>query len=151
MRIELLRAKNRSAGPLRLSCQSPTVDGWKIANLSDAYMTRSNSQLWFWTAVLTAAIEFFTCLLRFGLRLQSTRDTASTIGQLTCGLRIHHSYVGAAIVLMSCWLWNRQPRVTWWLLIIGLSLVFSDLIHHFLVLWPIEGSPQFDLVYPAHE
>jgi hypothetical protein len=33
-------------------------------------------------------------------------------------------------------------------LAIGLGLFFSDVIHHFLVLWPIEGNPQFDLWYP---
>lgn len=109
---------------------------------------RTNRQLWIWTVILTAGIEVFTCVLRFGLRLESTRDTASTIGRLTCGIRIHHGYVGGVVVLVACWLWTRYPRLSWWMLIIGLSLVFSDLIHHFLVLWPLEGSPQFDLVYP---
>ena len=51
----------------------------------------------FWTIV----VEVFTCVMRFGARLESTKDTASTIGRLTFGLRIHHSYVGAAIALIA--------------------------------------------------
>ncbi|MEQ9406294.1 MAG: hypothetical protein RIK87_01155 [Fuerstiella sp.] len=101
-----------------------------------------------WAVGLTVAIEAFTCLLRFGLRLQSTRDTASTIGHLTCGLRIHHSYIGGVLMLVACWLWDRYSAASWWLLAIGLGLFFSDMIHHFMVLWILEGSPQFDLVYP---
>jgi len=30
---------------------------------------------------------------------------------------------------------------------IGLALVLSDHIHHFIVLWYFVGSPQFDLFY----
>jgi hypothetical protein len=29
-------------------------------------------------------------------------------------------------------------------------LIFSDLAHHFIVLWPITGSPEFDIIYPDH-
>ena len=35
-----------------------------------------------------------------------------------------------------------------WMVIVGLALIKSDLIHHFLVLWPITGRHEFDLVYP---
>lgn len=96
----------------------------------------------------TVLFEVITCVLRFGCRLESTRDTASTIGRLTCGVRIHHSYIGALLILLACWLWDRFPRVTWWALTIGLGLFLSDLIHHFLVLWLVDGDPQFHLVYP---
>jgi len=87
--------------------------------------------------------------MRFGLHLESTRDTASTIGRLTCGVRVHHSYVGAAMVLVACWFWMRYPRASWWTLAVGLALFLSDIIHHFLVLWIVTGSPQFDLTYGA--
>ena len=33
-------------------------------------------------------------------------------------------------------------------LLLGAALFLSDMVHHFLVLWPVTGSPQFDLVYP---
>lgn len=51
-------------------------------------------------------------------------------------------------MLLACWLWDRHPKTSWWMLAIGLGLFFSDLIHHFLVLWPVVGSPQFDVFYP---
>jgi len=35
-----------------------------------------------------------------------------------------------------------------WTMVMGLSLFLSDVIHHFLVLWPIVGDPEFHLVYP---
>ena len=36
-----------------------------------------------------------------------------------------------------------------WGLRIGGALFASDLIHHFAVLWPVTGSPGFDLRYPG--
>ena len=107
----------------------------------------SNRTLALYAIALTAVFELLTCVMRFGLQMESTRDTASTVGKLTCGIRIHHSYIGAFTILVACWLWDKKPNRAWWLLMIGLGLFFSDLIHHFLVLWPITGSPQFDLVY----
>lgn len=109
----------------------------------------SGAALWWWAIGLTLAFELLTVVLRYGFRLQSTRDTASTIGRLTCGIRIHHSYIGGVMMVIACGLWRRYPRVSWWLLAIGLGLFFSDLIHHFLVLWPLEGDPQFHLMYPS--
>jgi hypothetical protein len=102
-----------------------------------------------WAVGLTIAFELLTVFLRYGLQLESTRDTASTVGRLTCGIRIHHSYIGGVMMLLACCLWDRSPRLMWWMLVIGLGLFFSDLIHHFLVLWPLEGDPQFHLVYPS--
>ncbi len=98
--------------------------------------------------LLTIVIEAVTCLLRFGCRLESTKHTASTIGMLTCGIRIHHGYIGGGAMLLACWLWERFPVASKWLLVVGLALFVSDAVHHFLVLWPVTGSPQFDLVYP---
>lgn len=109
----------------------------------------SNQQLSIAAIGLTVAFEVLTCVLRFGLKLESTRDTASVLSHLTCGYRIHHSYIGGAMMLLAAILWNRLPRMMSWCLAIGLGLFFSDLIHHFLVLWPIFGSPQFDLTYPT--
>lgn len=97
---------------------------------------------------ISAAItELATVVLRFGLNLQSTRDTASTVGLLTFGLRIHHGYIGVFLLLLG-WCFPRGHRNALW--IVAIALILSDLAHHFLVLWPIEGSPQFDLVYPDH-
>ena len=109
----------------------------------------TNRQLVWWSIWLTVAFELLTCALRFGAGLESTRDTASTVGILTCGLRIHHSYVGAVVIVVAMFLLNRRPMLGRYGLIIGIALLFSDLIHHFLVLYPITGSPHFHLWYPG--
>ena len=97
---------------------------------------------------LTIFIELVTALFRFGFQLESTKHTASTVGMLTGGIRIHHGYVGVVMCLASAFFKGDRRFYSQVLWIIGSSLVLSDLIHHFLVLWPITGSPQFDLVYP---
>ena len=96
----------------------------------------------------TFVFEAITCVMRFGMRLESTRDTASTVGRLTFGIRIHHSYIGIVVVLIAWRVWSRYPKRSRWLMMIGIGLFASDMIHHFLVLWPVTGSPCFDLVYP---
>ena len=50
----------------------------------------TNQMLFLWAIALTLIFEVITCVMRFGLKLESTRDTASTIGRMTCGLRSHH-------------------------------------------------------------
>lgn len=99
------------------------------------------------TLIWTVIFEAVTCLLRFGLRLESTRDTASTIGVLTFGLRIHHSYIGVALIPIAMLIERHRPQMGRHVLMIGIALVLSDLIHHFIVLWYFAGSPQFDLFY----
>lgn len=94
-----------------------------------------------------AILEGITCLMRFGLELESSRDTAF-LATLTFGVRIHHGYVGAAVMLVGALL-GRHPTLARLLIIAGLGLLVSDLVHHFAVLWPITGSPEFDLVYPT--
>jgi len=106
-------------------------------------------QVIIYAILLTVLIEGVTVFFRFGLEMESTRDTASTVGQFTGGIRIHHGYIGLLAVLIAAALLRRRPWAARWLLVIGLALVASDLVHHFLVLWPIVGSPQFDLVYPS--
>lgn len=96
---------------------------------------------------LTLGIEAVIVFFRFGLGLEAARDTAGTIGALTGGLRIHHGYIGILIVLAAAGVWRKRPQAAPWLLAVGLALVCSDLIHHFLVLWPVTGSPEFHLTY----
>ena len=96
--------------------------------------------------ILTLLIETITLILRFGCKLESTTDTKSFIAPLTFGIRIHHGYIGLAILLLTyaCF---RKSKFAAWLYPIGIALFLSDIIHHFLVLWPIIGTPQFDLTY----
>ena len=105
---------------------------------------------------IVAAIVFesITLFFRFYLELQSTRDTA-IIAAFTGNLRIHHGYLGVLIILACLFIPSpdRQDRpdkirIRHWLLVLGIGLVISDLLHHFVYLWLISGSPQFDLVYP---
>ena len=95
--------------------------------------------------LLAAAIEIVTCLLRFSLHLEAARDTR-VLGGLTFGLRIHHGYVGLAMMIAGLLAargpWRRR------LLVVGAALALSDLVHHFVVLWFVIGDPQFHLVYP---
>ena len=96
--------------------------------------------------ILAAVFEVLTMLSRFGFDLQATRDTR-ILADCTCGVRIHHGYVGLLLVPLA-WCFPRGMRHALWIVAIG--LICSDLAHHFLVLWPLTGSPQFDLIYPNH-
>ncbi len=109
----------------------------------------TTKQLVHWSFLLTAVLETITCVLRFGFGLSSTRDTASTIGRLTLGVRIHHGYIGFAMLLVGYAILRRYPVLAKVTLVVGGGLFFSDMIHHFLVMWPITGDPHFHLWYPA--
>ncbi|MBL4849703.1 MAG: hypothetical protein JKY65_29590 [Planctomycetes bacterium] len=89
--------------------------------------------------------EALTVFSRFGLAFESQRDTAA-LGQLTFGIRIHHGYVGV-LFLGLAWLLRTTPSRRNAALALGVALLFSDLVHHFAVLWPITGTHQFFLVY----
>jgi hypothetical protein len=97
-----------------------------------------------WGLALAVPIELITDLARFGLNLQATRDTG-VLAHLTFGLRIHHGYLGLLLCMLA---WLRPGLWRNLALVLGAALLTSDLAHHFAVLWPITGSPQFDLVYP---
>ena len=109
----------------------------------------SATQVALFGLVLAVAIEALTIWTRFGLGLQATRDTGF-IGTLTFGVRVHHGYVGVLLAILGSWLFpnNIGLRNVCWM--IALALILSDLMHHFLVLWPTTGSPEFDLVYPSN-
>lgn len=107
-----------------------------------------------WAIGLTLAFEAITILFRFGFKVQATRDTAKYVARFTRGLRVHHGYWGVpmlALGVVGLGLSVGPVLAAAWLMIIGLALIKSDLVHHFLVLWPITGSHDFDLVYPERE
>ena len=97
-----------------------------------------------WGIAFAFACELLTVILRFGFTLQSTRDS-QFLSELTFGYRIHHGYLGVALLLVSIVLSHSAMRNL--LIIIGLGLLISDAIHHLLVLWSITGSPEFDIRY----
>lgn len=95
--------------------------------------------------ILAILLEAITIAGRYGFGLQTTRETAF-IATFTFGLRVHHGYIGLFLLVLG-WCFPRGIKHLLW--IVAFGLILSDLAHHFLVLWPIEGSPQFDLVYPS--
>lgn len=107
----------------------------------------STKQISWWIISGAAGIELLTIALRFGLELQATRDTASNIGVLTGGIRIHHGYIGILLLIISLVLWRYTRPFAQRMLIIGAALLISDLIHHFVVLWLLTGNPEFNILY----
>jgi len=96
---------------------------------------------------LALAFELLTCLFRFGFGFESTRDTG-WLSAITFGFRIHHGYLGLLLAFIAVVCFPKRNGYRNILLVLATALVASDLAHHFLVLWPITGSPQFDLTYP---
>ncbi|GAB5405945.1 MAG: hypothetical protein Aurels2KO_41760 [Aureliella sp.] len=97
-------------------------------------------------AVLTVVLELVTCGCRFGLGLQSTRDTG-WISAFTFGFRIHHGYIGVLFIAVALLAISKAGFLRRLVIVVGAALLLSDLIHHFLVLWPLTGDPQFDIRY----
>jgi cardiolipin synthase len=105
-------------------------------------------QILIWSLILTVVFEAITLLFRFVFTLQSNESTLSNVGWMTGGIRIHHGFFGVLLLLVALWIRSRQAVLVSWLIIVGGALIASDLVHHFLVLWPLTGDPQFSLVYP---
>ena len=107
--------------------------------------SRSPRQALLWGVLLAVAFEAFTCLLRFGLGLQSAQD-ASWVAYITFGYRVHHGFIGVALIALAP-MWPR-PGFRNLLIALGVGLALSDVMHHTL-LWLLTGSAEFDLVYPS--
>mmetsp|Transcript_17682 Transcript_17682/g.33533 ORF Transcript_17682/g.33533 Transcript_17682/m.33533 type:complete len:193 (-) Transcript_17682:8-586(-) len=135
--------------PIMRSIRGSSVGAQRAARLRRTITLRR-------TIMFTALFEGVTCFMRFGLGLQSTRDTSS-LAKYTGGLRIHHGYLGIVLATVS-YLWCQDRSTTGsssssnhihlWMFPVGCALIISDLIHHFIVLYATTGDPQFDLVYP---
>ncbi len=100
--------------------------------------------------LLTIVFELITVWFRFGRGLSASRTTAS-VGRITRGVRIHHGYVGVVIAGGAGAASVFAPPFAEPLLSLAIGLILSDLVHHFLVLWPITGSHEFHLRYPMDE
>lgn len=96
--------------------------------------------------VLTGPVEAITCFNRFVLGLR-TKDHLDLLTTLTFGLRIHHGYVGLAmLVVWAACAGVRRLRDRWWhswLLAGGIACVLSDAVHHFIVLKLVTGCTEF--------
>ena len=94
---------------------------------------------------LTILIEGGVAILRFVFGLEATRDT-ERMSLLFDGLRIHHGYIGV-LMLVLAGIFREFRGFRNLMLLIGGALILSDLFHHFVILWPITGSPHFDVYY----
>src|SRR4051794_27372478 len=97
---------------------------------------------------LAATLAFEALTLLFDFALCSDNSPTAHLDWLTYGVRIHHGFLGLLLLLLALLLRSRRAVGVPWLIVIGFGLVFSDLLHHFLVLWPITGDPQLTLFYP---
>lgn len=105
---------------------------------------------WILLAVgLTVLFEAATLALRVGAGLQSPVATAG-LASFTFGLRIHHGYIGLAMLASAPFLKARFPGSWDRISAVGVGLVLSDAIHHGAALWALTGCPSFDLFYPCH-
>ena len=102
----------------------------------------------FWVCLLTVLFEGITAFFRFGLGWEATRDTKRLIAPLTGQIRIHHAYIGLAMLPFAAALRKKYPVFAFRLLVFGAALFLSDMIHHFCVLKPLTGNSEFYLVYP---
>jgi hypothetical protein len=72
------------------------------------------------------------------------RESTKAIAGLTLGLRIHHGYIGLLIMAAASFLTGKYKQYAF---IAGAAMFLSDVIHHFIVLKLITGSPEFDIFY----
>ena len=93
-------------------------------------------------ALFFAAI---TAVLRIGGNLSMQRNT-QWVAQMTFGVRIHHGYVGLLLLILAAVRpWRRDRRKQ--MCLMGIALVVSDALHHFVVLWIFTGAPEFNFLY----
>ncbi len=97
---------------------------------------------------LTALIEGLTVLARFGLRWESQHMTRSTVGRLSFGWRIHHGYLILPLAIAAALMWSSMPMLAGWTLALGIAMLLSDLIHHFVVLHRWAGYHEWYWRYP---
>lgn len=91
--------------------------------------------------------EAGTAFFRFGLGMETTKTTASWLGPLLLGIRIHHLYVGVVIGVIGA-IFRPISAIRNLLYSSAIMLITSDLAHHFIVLKLAIGSCEFDLFYP---
>lgn len=98
-----------------------------------------------WGTVAALGVTGVSAFLRFRMGYRAAVVTRG-LARFTGGWRIHHGYPGVLLMLVAALpVWEAGLRNLF--LLVGWTLLLSDLLHHFAVLWPLTGSPQFDLRY----
>ncbi len=88
-------------------------------------------------------IELASMLMRFVFKISSKEVYVKIMRKfkLKRFYHFHHLFLGMIIALFFYFYWHEI------LFNIGLGIISSDLIHHFVVLWLIMGNPEFHIVY----
>ena len=88
-------------------------------------------------------IELATILVRFVFKVSSKEVYVKIMRKfrLKKFYHFHHLFLGVIVALIF---YSFEQD---FLFNIGLGIVSSDLIHHFIVLWLIMGNPEFHVVY----
>jgi len=94
---------------------------------------------------LALVIELVTVGIRFGLGLNAPEST-SWLAAYTFGYRLHHGYPGLLALVVAACLGRGLARNL--LIVAGLGLFLSDILHHFVVLQLVTGNHEFYLRYP---
>ena len=89
-----------------------------------------------WTAAFSVLIEAVTIAAR--TIAGKSFGEFSAAHELPLLLQVHHSVYG--VILFLCGLLVKNEAVRKWLIIIGLALLFSDLLHHLVYLPLVYGN-----------
>jgi len=98
---------------------------------------------WTFILLLAISIEVLTVFVRFAFKIK-TKDVLIRIMKHFGWKKVihfHHGFVGIIIFIVA-----YVYGFNFWM-DVGLGVLISDVIHHFLVLWPIMGSPEFHVIY----
>lgn len=98
---------------------------------------------WSLVIISTIIIEIITLFGRFVFKKSSKENYFKILKKLNARyfIHFHHGFFGVIILLVSyfygfVFLFN-----------LGIGFILSDLVHHFVILWSITGSPEFHLIY----
>ncbi|MFH0951969.1 MAG: hypothetical protein V1838_02135 [Patescibacteria group bacterium] len=94
--------------------------------------------------LLAVFFEMVTSLFRFAFYHLVIRFHR-TVAILTGGYHVHHAFIG--IIFLIIGLIIADPGVKNIAIFIGVGLLVSDLLHHFVVLWIVTGQHEFQLRY----
>jgi len=98
---------------------------------------------WTFILLLAISIEVVTVFGRFVFKIRTKEILIKIMHYFNWKkiIHFHHGFVGL-IILIVAYIYGLNFWVD-----VGIGVLISDAIHHFLVLWPIMGSPEFHVIY----
>src|SRR5262245_35685639 len=100
-------------------------------------------QLMIASLIATLVIEVVTLIFRFCFLIRPEVSPAYSVGMLLAGIRIHHGFFGLLFLFLAMLLRRSKAVLVPWFLVLGIGLLASDIVHHFVILAPILGDPEF--------